>query len=53
MVPPPFETPLVSESAGEIVPPCPNCADGCIAAMDIDRYLKGRNKVRVDWVHDT
>ena len=28
-------------------------ADGCIAAMDIDRYLKGRNKVRVDWVHDT
>ena len=28
-------------------------SDGCIAAMDIDRYLKGRNKVRVDWVHDT
>ena len=22
----------MSESAGEIVPPCPNCADGCIAA---------------------
>ena len=27
-------------------------ADGCIAAMAIDRYLKGRKKVRVDWVHD-
>ena len=27
-------------------------ADGCIAAMSIDRFLKGRKKVRVDWVHD-
>lgn len=27
-------------------------ADGCIAAMAIDRYLKGRKKIRVDWVHD-
>jgi len=26
-------------------------SDGCIAAMSIDRYLKGRKKVRVDWVH--
>ena len=24
-------------------------ADGCIAAMSIDRFLKGRKKVRVDW----
>ena len=27
-------------------------ADGCIAAMDIDRYLKNRKKVRVDWIHE-
>ena len=27
-------------------------ADGCIAAMSIDRYLKGRKNVRVDWVHE-
>ena len=27
-------------------------SDGCIAAMSIDRFLKGRKKVRVDWVHD-
>ena len=27
-------------------------SDGCIAAMSIDRYLKGRKKIRVDWVHD-
>lgn len=26
-------------------------ADGCIAAMAIDKYLKGRNRVLVDWVH--
>jgi len=26
-------------------------ADGCIAAMSIDRYLKGRRDIRVDWVH--
>jgi len=26
-------------------------ADGCIAAMSIDRYLKGRKNVRVDWIH--
>jgi len=27
-------------------------ADGCIAAMSIDKFLKGRKKVRVDWIHD-
>lgn len=27
-------------------------ADGCIAAMAIDKYLKGRKKIRVDWVHE-
>jgi len=26
-------------------------SDGCIAAMSIDRYLKGRKSVRVDWIH--
>mmetsp|Transcript_48272 Transcript_48272/g.58235 ORF Transcript_48272/g.58235 Transcript_48272/m.58235 type:complete len:384 (-) Transcript_48272:458-1609(-) len=26
-------------------------SDGCIAAMAIDRYLKGRKTVRVDWIH--
>ena len=26
-------------------------SDGCIAAMSVDRYLKGRRHVRVDWVH--
>lgn len=26
-------------------------SDGCIAAMSIDRYLKGRKSIRVDWVH--
>jgi len=26
-------------------------ADGCIAAMAIDKYLKGRKNVKVDWVH--
>ena len=26
-------------------------ADGCIAAMSIDKYLKGRKQVRVDWIH--
>lgn len=26
-------------------------SDGCVAAMAIDRYLKGRNKIRVDWIH--
>ena len=26
-------------------------SDGCIAAMAIDRYLKGRKNVRVDWIH--
>lgn len=25
--------------------------DGCIAAMGIDRYLKGRKKYQVDWIH--
>ena len=27
-------------------------ADGCIAAMAIDKYLKGRKKIKVDWVHN-
>jgi thioredoxin reductase (NADPH) len=26
-------------------------ADGCIAAMSIDKYLKGRKSVKVDWIH--
>mmetsp|Transcript_1016 Transcript_1016/g.2641 ORF Transcript_1016/g.2641 Transcript_1016/m.2641 type:complete len:337 (+) Transcript_1016:15-1025(+) len=26
-------------------------SDGCVAAMSIDRYLKGRKQVRVDWIH--
>ena len=26
-------------------------SDGCVAAMSIDRYLKGRKTVRVDWIH--
>lgn len=26
-------------------------SDGCIAAMSIDRYLKGRKNFKVDWVH--
>mmetsp|Transcript_159198 Transcript_159198/g.296782 ORF Transcript_159198/g.296782 Transcript_159198/m.296782 type:complete len:392 (-) Transcript_159198:112-1287(-) len=26
-------------------------SDGCIAAMGIDRYLKGRKKIKVDWIH--
>jgi len=26
-------------------------ADGCIAAMSIDKYLKGRKTVKVDWIH--
>eukprot|EP00980_Cylindrotheca_fusiformis_P019577 scaffold6784_cov108-Cylindrotheca_fusiformis.AAC.19 len=26
-------------------------ADGCIAAMSIDKYLRGRKTVKVDWVH--
>ncbi|MCB4427529.1 FAD-dependent oxidoreductase [Synechococcus sp. MU1643] len=27
------------------------CADGCIAAMAIDKYLNQRKDIRVDWVH--
>eukprot|EP00406_Dinophysis_acuminata_P061510 CAMPEP_0179277878 /NCGR_PEP_ID=MMETSP0797-20121207/35320_1 /TAXON_ID=47934 /ORGANISM="Dinophysis acuminata, Strain DAEP01" /LENGTH=338 /DNA_ID=CAMNT_0020986479 /DNA_START=335 /DNA_END=1351 /DNA_ORIENTATION=+ len=27
------------------------CSDGCIAAMSIDRYLKGRKTFKVDWIH--
>ena len=27
------------------------CADGCIAAMAIDKYLNQRESVQVDWVH--
>mmetsp|Transcript_30047 Transcript_30047/g.60999 ORF Transcript_30047/g.60999 Transcript_30047/m.60999 type:complete len:399 (-) Transcript_30047:314-1510(-) len=26
-------------------------SDGCIAAMSIDKYLKGRSSVKVDWIH--
>ena len=26
--------------------------DGCVAAMVIDKYLKGRSKIKVDWVHN-
>jgi len=26
-------------------------SDGCMAAMAIDRYLKGRRSIKVDWVH--
>lgn len=26
-------------------------ADGCIAAMSIDKYLKGRKSIKVDWIH--
>ena len=26
-------------------------ADGCIAAMSIDKYLKGRKSLKVDWIH--
>jgi len=26
-------------------------ADGCIAAMSVDKYLKGRKSVKVDWIH--
>ena len=26
-------------------------SDGCIAAMSIDKFLKGRDKIKVDWVH--
>ena len=27
-------------------------SDGCVAAMSIDRYLKGRKKIKVDWIHE-
>jgi len=26
-------------------------SDGCIAAMSLDKYLKGRKIVKVDWIH--
>lgn len=26
-------------------------SDGCIAAMSIDKYIKGRKNIRVDWIH--
>jgi thioredoxin reductase (NADPH) len=26
-------------------------SDGCVAAMCIEKYLKGRKKIRVDWIH--
>lgn len=25
--------------------------DGCVAAMAIDKYLKGRKNIKVDWIH--
>lgn len=27
-------------------------SDGCIAAMSIERYLKGRKSIKVDWIHE-
>lgn len=27
-------------------------ADGCVAAMAIEKYIKGRKRIRVDWVHE-
>ena len=26
-------------------------SDGCMAAMSIEKYLKGRKNIRVDWIH--
>lgn len=26
-------------------------SDGCVAAMSIDKYLKGRKSIKVDWIH--
>ena len=26
-------------------------SDGCVAAMAIDKYLKGRKNFKVDWIH--
>lgn len=26
-------------------------ADGCIAAMSVEKFLKGRKTVKVDWIH--
>jgi thioredoxin reductase (NADPH) len=26
-------------------------ADGCIAAMSIEKFLKNRKTVKVDWIH--
>ena len=26
-------------------------ADGCMAAMSIEKYLKGRKTIKVDWIH--
>ena len=26
-------------------------SDGCVAAMSIERYLKGRKSIKVDWIH--
>merc|ERR1712147_353387 len=42
----------VNDEMETSVPGVVAAADGCIAAMSIDRFLKGRKKVRVDWVHD-
>lgn len=27
-------------------------SDGCVAAMAVDRYLKGRKNFRTDWIHE-
>jgi len=26
-------------------------SDGCIAAMSVDKYLNGRKKIKLDWIH--
>jgi thioredoxin reductase (NADPH) len=26
-------------------------ADGCVAAMSIEKFLKGRKIIKVDWIH--
>ena len=27
-------------------------SDGCVAAMAIEKYVKGRKKIKVDWIHE-
>lgn len=26
-------------------------ADGCVAAMSIEKFFKGRKQIKVDWIH--